>query len=88
MIKNKDNRYLKERERKEGPLADSVGRAYYFFLNSLKMFIYFERERERDRQSANGGGAERKTQNLKQAPGSQLSTQSVTWGSDPQTTRS
>ena len=37
------------------------------------MFI-FERERER----ANGGGAERETQNLKQASGSELSAQSLT----------
>ena len=39
-----------------------------------------ERERERER--------ERETQNLKQAPGSELSAQSPTWGSNPQTVRS
>ena len=37
-----------------------------------------------------GGGAEREreTQNLKQAPGSELSAQSPTWGSNSQTARS
>ena len=50
-----------------------------------------ERERERERESASGGGAERErerereTQNLKQAPGSELSAQSPTWGLNPQT---
>ena len=39
-----------------------------------------ERERERER--------ERETQNLKQAPGSELSAQSPTWGSNSQTVRS
>ena len=37
-----------------------------------------ERERERDRD----------TQNPKQVPGSELSAQSPTWGSNPQTVRS
>ena len=31
---------------------------------------------------------ERETQNAKQAPGSELSAQSLTWGSNPQTVRS
>ena len=37
-----------------------------------------------------GGGAEREreTQNPKQAPGSELSAHSLTWGSNPQTMRS
>ena len=37
-----------------------------------------------------GGGAEREmeTQNLKQAPGSEMSAQSPTWGSNPGTVRS
>ena len=34
------------------------------------------------------GQRERETQNLKQAPGSELSTQSLTQGSNSQTTRS
>ena len=46
--------------------------------------------RERNRQSAGGGGEERekKTQNPKQAPGSELSAQSPTQGSNPRTVRS
>ena len=44
------------------------------------MFIYF---RERERQSASKGGAEREeTQNLKQAPDSELSAQNPTQGSN------
>ena len=55
------------------------------------LFIYvylFLRETEKQRMS--GGGAEREgeTQNLKQAPGSELSAQSPTWGSDSGTVRS
>ena len=37
----------------------------------------------RERQSMNGGWGERETQNLKQAPGSELSAQSPMWGSEP-----
>ena len=43
------------------------------------MFIYFG---ERERQSASGGGAERETQNVKQAPDPELSAQSLMWGSN------
>ena len=48
------------------------------------MFIHF-----RKRQSMSREGAEREseTQNLKQAPGSELSAQSPTWGSNPQKAR-
>ena len=46
-----------------------------------------ERERERERQSMSGGGAERETQNRKQAPGSELSAQSLMWGLNPQAER-
>ena len=43
-----------------------------------------ERERERERERARGEGQrERETQNPKQAPGSELSAQSPTWGSNP-----
>ena len=46
-----------------------------------------ERERERERERARGEGQrERETQNPKQAPGSELSAQSPTWGSNSQTT--
>ena len=49
---------------------------YFFFLT----FIHF-------RESASGGGAEREreAQNLKQALGSELSAQSLPWGSNPGT---
>ena len=48
-----------------------------------------ERKRERERQSARGEGQrEKETQNPKQAPGSELSAQSPTWGLSPQTVRS
>ena len=48
-----------------------------FFVN---VYLFFFRERE----IANRGGAkrERETQNPKQAPGSELSAQSLTWGSN------
>ena len=55
-----------------------------FFLN-----VYFGRERKR--QSTSRGGAERergKTQNRKQAPGSELSAQSPMQGSNSQAARS
>ena len=56
------------------------------------MFIYFEgeRERERERERINGGGAEREreTQNPKWVPGSELSAQSPTWGSNSRAVRS
>ena len=48
------------------------------------MFI-FERERERE---SSRGGAERETQNPKQAPGSELSAQTSTWGLNSRTARS
>ena len=57
---------------------------FYFFLFFL-MFIF---ERERDRAWAGEGQRERKTQNPKQVPGSELSAQSPTRGSNPQTVRS
>ena len=46
------------------------------------MFISFETEPHRVR--AEEGQRERETQNPKQAPGSELSAQSQTWGSNPQ----
>ena len=47
-----------------------------------------ERERERDRVCAGEGQRERKAQNPKQVPGSELSAQSPMQGSNPQTRRS
>ena len=49
------------------------------------MFIF---DREMDRVGAGEGQRERETQNMKQVPGSGLSAQSPTWGSNSQTARS
>ena len=46
-----------------------------------------ERERERERENRGGTHTERETQNLKQAPGSELSTQSLTWSPKSGTVR-
>ena len=51
------------------------------------MFYLFLRERERDREQVGKGQRERETQNLKQAAGSELSAQSLTRGSNPETER-
>ena len=51
------------------------------------MFIYFW-EREREIVWAGKGQKERETRNPKQAPGSEPSAQSPTWGSNSQTMRS
>ena len=52
------------------------------------MFI-FEREGERERERAHAEkGRERETQNLEQAPGSELSAQSLTGGLNWRTVRS
>ena len=61
---------------------------YCFFFK--KVFFNDYSFFERDRQSISRGGAERETetQNPKQAPGSELSAQSPTRGSNPQTVRS
>ena len=58
----------------------------FFFFN----FLMFILERERDRQSMSEGGAERErgTQDLKQAPGSELPAQTPMRGSNSQTERS
>ena len=52
------------------------------------MFIFL-RDREREERMS-GGGAERKreTQNVKQAPGSELAAQSLTWSWNSGTVRS
>ena len=54
------------------------------------MFIYFDRERERERERAWVGEGQREgeTQNLKEAPGSELSAQSPMWGLNSRTVRS
>ena len=59
-----------------------------YFIKFLKNVYLFLRKRERE--SARGGEEqrERKTQNPKQTPGSELSAQSPMQDSDPQTARS
>ena len=61
-------------------------------LIKKKIFYVYLFLRERERQSMSRGGAERErereTQNPKQAPGSELLTQSPTWGSNPRIVRS
>ena len=77
-------------------LPDGSGALLKFWSAVLVSLFYFfnvclfltERERERERQSMSGGGTERETQNPKQAPGSELSAQSPTRGSNPRTVRS
>ena len=51
----------------------------------FKFFKIFISERARETETGHkwGRGRERKTQNLKQALGSELSAQSLTWGSNP-----
>ena len=44
------------------------------------MFVYFLREGEKERARVVEGQRERETQNLKQAPGSEVSAQIPTWG--------
>ena len=64
-------------------------RSVVFSFNFVNVY-FWERERERERASERvpeqGRGREkRETQNLKQAPGSNLSAQNPMWGSNPQT---
>ena len=60
---------------------------FFFFLH-----LIFERERERERERETehkwGRGRDNETQNLKQAPGSELSAQSPTRALNSQTVRS
>ena len=57
-----------------------------FFFNCFFNVYLFLRERESE--SEQGRGKERGRQNPKQAPGSELSAQSPTWGSNSQAVRS
>ena len=65
----------------------TLGSSLLIFFNFCNVYLLL---RDRERQSVSGGGAERerKTQNLKEAPGSELSAQSPTQGSNPQAVRS
>ena len=53
------------------------GKTLHFVLFFIYLkFLMFIFERDRQRQSVSGGGPETETQNMKQAPGSELSAQS------------
>ena len=61
-----------------------VGRLTDCVTQAPQCLFIFERERERERASmGKEGQRERETQNLKQAPGSELSAQSPKQGSNP-----
>ena len=55
-------------------------RMFYFYF--FKVIYFLETERQ---STSRGGGAERETQNPKQAPDSELTAQSPTRGSNSQT---
>ena len=90
--------YSRPGEKTEAYTEDGLAPSESFVINlSLPILIFFnvylfggeretERERERDRERESErvgeGQRERETQNPKQAPGSELSAQSPTWGSN------
>ena len=61
-------------------IAEWTGFSCFFFYYVFKHLFIFERERETARR--------RGRENRKQAPGSELSAQSLTWVSNPRTARS
>ena len=63
-------------------------KSFHAVLPSWLLQYLFIFERETDRPQAGEGERERETQNLKQAPGSELSAQSPTQGLTPGTVRS
>ena len=65
-------------------LETKVRRMPVLFFIFFNFFIHFLRDRVR----VGEGQREMETQNPKQPPGSELSTQSLTWGSNLQTARS
>ena len=66
---------------------DTRCESFLYFLKIVLRFS-FERERETERESGRGRKRERETQDPKRAPGSELSAQSPTRGSNSWTTRS
>ena len=56
---------------------------YISFKDFFKCLFIFGRERETETECQQGRGRERETQNLKQVPGTELSAQSPTRGSNP-----
>ena len=69
---------------KEGKTCRFILLGFEIWSLILILMFIFGRERERERASTSGRGAEieRETQNWKQAPGSELSAQSPTQGSN------
>ena len=76
---------LVEREHEWGRGTQGEGERIFFF-NFLKCLLIFEREREQAQ--VEEGQRERETQNLKQAPDSELSAQNLTPGLISPTVRS
>ena len=62
----------------------------FYFLEALKIFFMFifERERQTECEWRRCRERERETQNSNQAPGSELSAQSPTWGLNSRSVRS
>ena len=71
------------KQSKDSPLQTHFRQGGFFFI--FLLFILRERERERETEIEQGRGREREreTQNPKQAPGSELSAQSLMQGSNP-----
>ena len=69
------------KQSKDSPLQTHFRQGGFFFI--FLLFILRERERERELEQGRGRERERETQNPKQAPGSELSAQSLTQGSNP-----
>ena len=55
---------------------------FFFLIFFFNVYLFL---RQRETEHERGRGRERETQNLKQAPGSELSAQSPMWGSNSQT---
>ena len=64
----------------------TLPKAVPFFLNLFYVYLFLKergRETETETESRGGPERERETQNPKQAPGSEPSAQSPTWGLEP-----
>ena len=75
----------------EGSLKYGPSGGPFFYFFNVYLFLRArqrQRQRQRDRAQVGEGQRERETQNPKQAPGSELSAQSLTWALNPQTMRS
>ena len=73
-----------------------INLGFYFFLKNWFVWVFLgniylflrERKRKRERERVGEGQRKRETQNLKEAPGSEPSAQSLMWGWNPQTVTS